>query len=237
MRGRATQALRSRLDSSKAPGMPSLRASRPASPAAGMARGLRAGSLAVLCVSLPLAAHLLARCQAPVWAVVAALTVVAVPAAVVLTRRRLSDNQVVGVLGVSQLAYHLAYALPGVCRAVGADGVPLWTEHAASTHVPSGVLLSGQLVTLLVAARALGLTELLLGRGRPLLAAVGRLLAFVRPSACEPRVHGPRCGHRRRTRRLRSAVLARLRSGRAPPAGVPGPPLVRPMPAGGPCLP
>src|SRR5690606_2526317 len=99
------------------------------------------------------------------------------------------------------LAYHLAYALPGVCRAVGADGVPLWTEHAASTHVPSGVLLSGQLVTLLVAARALGLTELLLGRGRPLLAAVGRLLAFVRPSACEPRVHGPRCGHRRRTRR------------------------------------
>ncbi|MFI5725094.1 hypothetical protein [Streptomyces cyaneofuscatus] len=234
MRGRAAQALRSRPDSSKAPGMPSLRASRPASPAAGMARGLRAGSLAVLCVSLPLAAHLLARCQAPVWAVVAAVAVVAVPAAVVLTRRRLSDNQVVGVLAVSQLAYHLAYALPGVCRAVGADGVPLWTEHAASTHVPSGVLLSGQLVALLVAARALGLTELLLGRGRPLLAAVGRLLAFVRPSACEPRAHGPRRGHRERTRRLRSAVLARLRSGRAPPFG---PPLVRPMPAGGPCLP
>lgn len=70
-----------------------------------MARGLRAGSLAVLCVSLPLAAHLLARCQAPVWAVVAAVAVVAVPAAVVLTRRRLSDNQVVGVLAVSQLAY------------------------------------------------------------------------------------------------------------------------------------
>ncbi|MCD9899620.1 hypothetical protein LUR56_04775 [Streptomyces sp. MT29] len=46
-----------------------------------MARGLRAGSLAVLCVSLPLAAHLLARCQAPVWAVVAAVAVVAVPAA------------------------------------------------------------------------------------------------------------------------------------------------------------
>ncbi|MEW5537133.1 hypothetical protein AB1339_05595 [Streptomyces cyaneofuscatus] len=235
MRGRATQALRSRPDSSKAPGMPSLRASRPASPAAGMARGLRAGSLAVLCVSLPLAAHLLARCQAPVWAVVAAVAVVAVPAAVVLTRRRLSDNQVVGVLAVSQLAYHLAYALPGVCRAVGAEGVPLWTEHAASTHVPSGVLLSGQLVALLVAARALGLTELLLGRGRPLLAAVGRLLlAFVRPPACEPRAHGPRRGHRERTRRLRSAVLARLRSGRAPPFG---PPLVRSMPAGGPCLP
>ncbi|MFF2719345.1 hypothetical protein [Streptomyces sp. NPDC058011] len=214
--------------------MPPLRASRTASPAAGMARGLRAGSLAVLCVSLPLAAHLLERCQAPMRAVVAAVAVIAVPAAVVLTRRRLSDNQVVGVLAVSQLAYHLAYALPGVCRAVGADGVPLWTEHAASTHVPSGVLLSGQLVALLVAARALGLTELLLGPGRPLLAAVGRLLDVVRPPAREPRVHGPRRGHRRRTRRLRSAVLARLRSGRAPPAG---PPLVRPMPAGGPCLP
>lgn len=199
-----------------------------------MARGLRAGSLAVLCVSLPLGAHLLERCQAPMWAVVAAVAVIAVPAAVVLTRRRLSDNQVVGVLAVSQLAYHLAYALPGVCRAVGADGVPLWTEHAASTHVPSGALLSGQLVALLVAARALGLTELLLGPGRPLLAAVGRLLDFVRPPAGEPRVHGPRRGHRRRTRRLRSAVLARLRSGRAPPLG---PPLVRPMPAGGLCPP
>ncbi|MFE4378728.1 hypothetical protein [Streptomyces cyaneofuscatus] len=234
MRGRAAQALRSRPDSSKAPGMPPLRASRPASPAAGMARGLRAGSLAVLCVSLPLAAHLLARCRAPVWAVVVAVAVVAVPAAVVLTRRRLSDHQVVGVLAVSQLAYQLAYALPGVCRAVGADGVRLWTEHAASTHVPSGVLLSGQLVALLVAARALGLTELLLGRGRPWPAAVGRLLAFLRPSACEPRVHGPRRRHRGRTRRLMSAVLARLRSGRAPPLGRP---LGWPMPAGGPCLP
>ncbi|WP_433395662.1 hypothetical protein [Streptomyces sp. CA-146814] len=214
--------------------MPPLRASRPAATAAGMVRGLRAGSLAVLCVSLPLAAHLLARCQAPVWAVVAAVAVVAVPAAVVLTRRRLSDTQVVAVLAVSQLAYHLAYALPGVCRAVGAGGVPLWTGHVASTHVPSGVLLSGQLVALLVAARALGLTELLLGRGRPLLAAVGRLLAFVRPPACEPRVHGARRRHRERTRRPKSAVLARLRSGRAPP---PGPPLLRPMPVGGPCLP
>ncbi|MDT0490925.1 hypothetical protein RM717_10440 [Streptomyces griseus] len=217
--------------------MPPLRPSGPASPAAGVVRGVRAGALAVLCVSLPLAGHLLARCRAPVWGLLAAVAGVAVPAAVVLTRRRLSDTQVVGVLAASQLAYHLAYALPGVCRAVSAGGVPLWTGHAAGTHVPSGVLLSGQLVALLVAARALGLTELLLGRGRPLLAAVGRLLTLVRPPASGLRVPWPHSGHRGRTRRPKSAVLARLRSGRAPPPGGLTPPLSRAIPVGGLCLP
>ncbi|MFE2293011.1 hypothetical protein [Streptomyces sp. NPDC059452] len=218
--------------------MPPLRPPGPASPAAGVVRGLRAGALAALCVSLPLVGHLLARCRAPVWVLLAAVAGVAVPAAVVLTRRRLSDTQVVGVLAASQLAYQLAYALPGVCRAVGTGGVPLWTGHGANTHVPSGVLLSGQLVALLVAARALGLTERLLGQGRPLLAAVGRLLALVRPPAQDDlRVPWPQGGHRGRTRRPKSAVLARLRSGRAPPPGGLAPPLSRTVPAGGLCLP
>ncbi|MFU0437033.1 hypothetical protein ACLZH7_01025 [Streptomyces sp. BG2AG] len=225
-------------DFSESPGMPPLRPPGPASPAAGVVRGVRAGALAVLCVSLPLAGHLLARCEAPTWVLVAMAGMVAGPAAVVLTRRRLSDTQVVGVLAASQLAYHLAYALPGVCRAVGTAGVPLWTGHGATTHVPTGVLLSGQLVALLVAARALGLTQLLLGRGRPLLAAVGRLLTLVRPLASDPRVPWPHGRHRGRTRRPKSAVLARLRSGRAPPPTVLAPPFrTGPAPVGGLCLP
>ncbi|MFE7535275.1 hypothetical protein ACFU67_13500 [Streptomyces rhizosphaericola] len=218
--------------------MPSLRPPGPAFPAAGFVRGVRAAALAVLCVSLPLAAHLLARCEAPAWVLAGTAGAVAGPAAVVLTRRRLSDTQVVGVLAVSQLAYHLVYALPGVCRAVGAGGVPLWAGHGATAHVPSGVLLSGQLAALLVAARALGLTELLLGRGRPLLAAVGRLLTLVRPVARDPGVPWPHGRARGRARRPKSAVLARLRSGRAPPTAVLAPPLCTgPTPAGGLCLP
>lgn len=223
--------------------MPSYSSAPSGSPAAGAARGLRAGLLAVLCVLLPLAGHALSQGHAPRWFIVAAVAVVAVPAAVVLTRRRLTDAQAVGVLAASQLAYHAAYSLPGACRAVtGADGtsagVPTWVEHGANTQLPSGVLLSGHLVTLLVAARLLGVTERLLWQSKPLLTAVRRLLSFVWPLLRGPRARGPVRRRRRSTLRLKPAPWARLRPGRAPPSGGLSPLISsRPASAGGPCLP
>ncbi|MGO4424059.1 hypothetical protein AB4Z54_36550, partial [Streptomyces sp. MCAF7] len=68
-----------------------------ASPASGVLRGVRAGVLAVLCVLLPLVGHVLSQGHTPRWAVVAAMALVAVPGAAVLTRWRLTDTQLLGV--------------------------------------------------------------------------------------------------------------------------------------------
>ncbi|WP_329445986.1 hypothetical protein [Streptomyces canus] len=90
----------------------------PGSPAYGALRGLRAGVLAVLCVLLPLAGHVLSQCHMPQWIIVAATAAVALPGAAVLTRHRLTDTQLLGVPALAQLAYHVAYSLPGACASV-----------------------------------------------------------------------------------------------------------------------
>ncbi|WP_328409944.1 hypothetical protein OG542_09650 [Streptomyces violaceus] len=132
-----------------------------ASPAAGVFRGLRAGVLAVLCVLLPLAGHVLAQCHAPRWIIVAGTAAVAVPGATVLTRRRLTDTQVLAVLAAAQLACHAAYSLPGACAAVAEQGgavggLARLVEHDAVAGPSPGVVSAGQTVTLLLAARLLG---------------------------------------------------------------------------------
>ncbi|MFJ9979430.1 hypothetical protein [Streptomyces cyaneofuscatus] len=185
-----------------------------------MLRGTRAAVLAVLCVLLPMAGHVLSQGHAPQWAVAALVGLVAVPGSVFLTRRRLTDGQLLGVLVAAQIAHHATYALPGMCRAAaGTDaalGVPSWVEHGAALQLPAGVVLSGHLITLVVAARVLGVTEQMLWRSKPLLAAVRRLLAFVWPLIVV-QGHGPQDRLRTTTSPLKPAVLVRLRSGRAPP--------------------
>ncbi|MFB8138878.1 hypothetical protein [Streptomyces parvus] len=193
---------------------------RTASPASAVLRGVRAAVLAVLCVLLPMAGHALTLGHAPQWVVVAMVGLVAVPGAVFLTRRKLTDGQLLGVLVAAQVAHHAAYALPGMCRAAaGADAtshLSAWVEHGAALRLPEGVVLSGHVVALVVAARVLGLTEQMLWRSRPLLDVVVRLLAFVRPLLVV-RGDGPRRRLRTAGTLLKSAVLVLLRSGRAPP--------------------
>ncbi|MGC0206715.1 hypothetical protein [Streptomyces levis] len=185
--------------------MRSLWPTGPASPASGALRGLRAGFLAVLCVLLPSACHVLDRCHAPRWTVVATIAAVALPGCLFLTRRRLSDAQVLGALLAAQATAHAAYALAGVCRAAG---------HATP---PAGALLAGHLITAVVAARLLGVTERLLRQGRPLFTAVRRLLLFAWPLLGRVHGPGPRITVRESASPLRSALLARLHEGRAPP--------------------
>ncbi|MGW4036041.1 hypothetical protein ACWEIM_07080 [Streptomyces sp. NPDC004778] len=174
----------------------------------------------MLCVLLPTAGHALTFGHAPQWAVVAMVELVAVPGAVFLTRRRLTDGQLLGVLVAAQVAHQATYALPGMCRAAaGADAtsdLPAWVEHGATLRLPEGVLLSGHVIALVVAARALGLTEQMLWRSRPLLDVVLRLPACVRPLLVV-RGNGPQRGLRTAGTLLQSALLVRLRSGRAPP--------------------
>ncbi|CAM5730981.1 hypothetical protein SMICM304S_11252 [Streptomyces microflavus] len=136
---------------------------RTASPASGVLRGTRAAVLAMLCVLLPMVGHVLALGHAPQWVIVAAVGLVALPGAVFLTRRRLTDGQLLGVLVAAQVAHHATYALPGMCRAAaGADAtsvLPSWVEHGATLQLPAGSLISGHVITLMVAARVLGVTE------------------------------------------------------------------------------
>ncbi|MEV0318328.1 hypothetical protein ACIBKX_08985 [Streptomyces sp. NPDC050658] len=216
---------------------------RTASPASGALRGMRAGALAVLCVLLPLAGHVASQGQAPCKVIVAAVAMVAVPGAVVLTRHRLTDAQLLGALAAAQLAHHLAYSLPEACAAVTARGesfgdLPSFMAHGSAVGPPSGVLVAGHLVTLLLAAQCLGVTEALLWQSRPLLAAVSRLLVLVWPLLGG--AHGgtgPQRTVRESSSPLKSAVLARLHEGRAPPRPERAPlALFRPLPVGGPCL-
>ncbi|MFC9509415.1 hypothetical protein [Streptomyces sp. NPDC057002] len=191
----------------------------PASPASGVLRGIRAGALAALCVLLPLAGHVLAQCHAPRWIIVAGAAAVAVPGATVLTRRRLTDTQVLAVLAAAQLACHAAYSLPGGC---------------------APVMQAGHAVTLLLAARLLGLTERLLWQSGTLWAVVRRLLLFLWPLLGGRHGNGPQVAVRESSAPPVSALLVRLNEGRAPPRHGRGPfvpPLLRPMPIGGPCLP
>ncbi|MEV4969540.1 hypothetical protein [Streptomyces scopuliridis] len=214
-----------------------------ASPATGALRGLRAGVLAVLCVLLPLAGHALSQGHAPRWIIVAGVAAVVVPSAAALTRHRLTDGQVVGVLAAAQVAYHAAYSLPGACRAVAgggaaAYGLPAVVEHSTVAGPPPAVLLAGHLVTLVIGARLLGVTERLLWQSRPLLMAVGHLLLFIWPLSRTIHRQGPALDIRGDVALLRSAVLARLYAGRAPPRhGLAPFALSRPALIGGPCLP
>ncbi|WP_328769621.1 hypothetical protein [Streptomyces sp. NBC_00286] len=213
------------------------------SPTSGALRALRAGLLAVLCVLLPLAGHVLSQGHAPRWVIVVGMAAVAGPGAAVLTRHRLTDTQLLGVLALAQLAYHLAYSLPGACVAVtGQDGTfggSSWlVEHDAASGPPPGVLLAGHLITLLLAARLMGVTERLLWQSRPLLAALRRLLVFVWPLLNGRHSTGPQIALPDSTSPLMSVLLVRLNEGRAPPSAGHGPfALLRPTPIGAPCMP
>nr|WP_107908476.1 hypothetical protein [Streptomyces chartreusis] len=220
-----------------------LRPAGNASPASGAMRGLRSGVLAALCVLLPLVGHVLTRCHAPRWIIVAAVAAVAVPGAMLLTRRRLTDTQVVGALAAAQIASHLAYALPGACQAMTGGAVPSsglfsLVGHGADASPPAGAVLAGHLVTVVVAARLLGVTERLLWQSRPMLDAVHRLLLFVWPFLGRVHGTGPAAVISEDRTPPRSATPVRRHTGRAPPLSVRvsfAP--FRPMPIGGLLLP
>ncbi|NED19829.1 hypothetical protein G3I31_17235 [Streptomyces sp. SID9913] len=213
-----------------------------ASPASGVLRGLRAGALAVLCVLLPLAGHVLAQCHAPRWIIVAGTAAVAVPSAAVLTRHKLTETQLLAVFAASQLAYHAAYSLPGACAAVAADepggGLSRLIEHDAVAGPPAGVLMAGHLVALLLAVRLLGLGERLLWQSRSLLTVAQRLLVFLWPLLRGRHGSGPQITFPESSAPMVSTLLVRLHEGRAPPQHGRSPFVVfRPMPIGGPSLP
>ncbi|MFC8824272.1 hypothetical protein ACFT9I_02820 [Streptomyces sp. NPDC057137] len=198
----------------------------------------------MLSVLLPLACHALSQGHAPGWLLLATTACLGLPALVCLTGPRLSDSQVLAALAAAQLAYHVAYSLPGACAAVtDPAGLRGLFEHVPAEGPPPEVLVGGQLVTLLIAARLLGVTERLVWRGKPALAALRLLLQFVWPlrqSAHDPR---PVPRSREGSGPPASTVLARLHAGRAPPRRWPGSfapglySLTGPMPVGGPRLP
>lgn len=222
--------------------MPPFSSRRDASPASGAVRAVRAAVLAVLCVLLPMAGQVLTQGHAPQWMIIAVLAVVTVPAALVLTKRKLTDTQLLVAFAAAELTYHLAYSLPGACAAMtgegGAFGLPWLTEHSGPAGPPPAVLVGGHLVTLLLAARLLGVTEQVLWRSTPFVEAVHRILRFVWPL-----LRGTVAGSRpepsltESSAPLTSVFLVREQAGRAPPKPT-RTPLVLPrlLPAAGSCM-
>ncbi|MFD5893149.1 hypothetical protein [Streptomyces sp. NPDC060366] len=205
---------------------------------------MAAGAITVLCVLLPLVCHALSQGHAPGWMLLATTACLGVPAAVCLTGSRLSDSQVLAALAAAQLAYHVAYSLPGACAAVADPaGLRGLFEHGPAGGPSPEVLVGGQLVTLLIAARLLGVTERLVWQSKPVVAALRRLLHFVRPS--RHAAHDPRPDSRSRegSRPTATTVMAGPKAGRAPPRRRSGSfepglySLTGPMPVGGPRMP
>ncbi|MER5967711.1 hypothetical protein [Streptomyces sp. NPDC002057] len=217
------------------------RISHGARPWTGALRGVRAGVLAVLCVLLPLGGHTVLPGHTPRPLVLALVGVVALPLCLVLTRRRLSDAQVLAAFVGAQVAYHLCYVVPGACAALtdaGGDGhLPALVEHTAP-GTGSSVLSGGHAITVLLAARLLGATESLIAHGRPLAESTRRILRALLPLlTVVPAARAPRRRPSTDVAPLLPASLVRPHPGRAPPALVPLPPRpFRPSAVTGLCL-
>ncbi len=193
-----------------------------AAPWAGGLRVVRAGVLAVLCVLLPVGGHALLQGHTPRLLVQAAVAALAVVLCLVLTRRRLSDTQLLAAFLGAQAAYHVCYVIPGACAtltdAPGGGHLAGLAEHATAGPGPS-VLLGGHAVTLLLAARLLGTTESVLAHARPLAESAQRILHALLPLlTVVPAAHGPLRRPATDVAPLRPAALACPCPGRAPPA-------------------
>lgn len=201
--------------------MPALPLPHGPQPWAGALRGVRAGVLAVLCVLLPVGGHALLQGHTPRLLVLVLVAVLALSLCLVLTRRRLTDTQLLAAFAAAQAAYHVCYVLPGACAALTdppRDGhLSGLAEHAAAGPGPS-VLLGGHAVTLLLAARLLGTTESLLVHARPLAESTQLILCALLPLlAVVPTAQGPLRRPGTAVAPLRPAALAYPRPGRAPP--------------------
>ncbi|MFF2775450.1 hypothetical protein ACFVU3_11120 [Streptomyces sp. NPDC058052] len=183
-----------------------------------------AAAVAALCVLLPMAGHLLTQGHLPPWALFAALLGGPVAGACVLSRRRLSDPQLLAALAAAQLAYQLAYAVPGVCALAGLPGGPdTAAGHATAVGAPPEAFLAGHLITLFLAVRLLGVAERLRWHTEPVLAGVAAVLSFLWPPLIV-RGSGPAPVRRPADVRLpHSALVPQPVTGRAPPRGRRGP--------------
>ncbi|MFE5977662.1 hypothetical protein ACFQ64_36495 [Streptomyces sp. NPDC056460] len=182
-------------------------------------RGLWAAIAAAVCVLLPLAGHLLVQGHLPRWMVLSVPLCGAGLAAVVLSRRRLSDTQLLAALVAAQVAYQAAYAVPGVCAVVGVpDGFATSLGHGSAAGVPPEAFAAGHAITLVLAARLLRVFERFRWPTPPVLTALVALLRLV-PQSCEVPGSGPRPA--RRTAQddalPLSRFVARSTAGRAPP--------------------
>ncbi|MFE5661304.1 hypothetical protein ACFQ9H_34605 [Streptomyces sp. NPDC056517] len=190
-----------------------------ASPLPEAMRGLWTAIAAAVCVLLPLAGHLLVQGHLPRWMVLSVLLCGAGSGAVVLSRRRLSDTQLLTALVGAQVAYQAAYAVPGVCAVVGVpDGFATSLGHGAAAGAPPEAFAAGHMITLVLAARLLRVFERFRWQTPPVLTAVVALLRFVW-LCCGVPGSGPRPARRpaQDDALPLSRFIARLHAGRAPP--------------------
>ncbi|MER7760317.1 hypothetical protein [Streptomyces sp. NPDC097619] len=198
-----------------------LRPPRGPRPWSGVWRTAGAGILAVWCVLLPLVGHLPAGATGAHFPLPIVVVGTALLPGLVLTRRRLSDAQVLAALAAAQTAHVACYVLPGACEALAGPGPgprpPLLEQLTAAGPGPLA-LSGGHAVTLLLAVRLLGATQALPREVRPLAAAArGLWYALLPLFAPAPAPTGPAGPRAHGAMVFRPAVLVRLRPGRAPP--------------------
>lgn len=194
-------------------------------PWAGALRAARAGVLSVLCVLLPVGGHALSQGHTGRLPGPAPVTALALSLSLAVTRRRLTDAQLLAAFVGAQLAYHLCYVLPEACSALTDAQAGGGRLTGLAEHVPAGpgpsVLLGGHAVTLVLAARLLGTTESLLLRARPVADSALRIVRALLPLlGAAPAAHRPVPRTLGEVTPLRPAAPAHPRPGRAPPAGV-----------------
>ncbi len=198
----------------------------------------RTAVLAALTVLLPLLCRTAFGARVPVGAAVIGCGSAALLGSLLATRRRLAPEQVLAALGGAQAAFHLGYTLPGACAAAASRAGTGWLEYAPAPGHHSWEAPVGHVVTMVLAARLLGVTDAVLRPLRTLVAAARQRLLLRLPGAVVA------------VRRLplvpasdpaRTAVAFRAppcRGERAPPHRrvIPRVPLpLRPVPGGGAC--
>ncbi|MFE6225022.1 hypothetical protein [Streptomyces sp. NPDC057854] len=169
--------------------------------------------------------HLLTQGHLPRWALLSALVGGPAAGACLLSRRRLTDPQLLAALVGAQLAYQAAYAVPGVCALAGLPGgdTTATAGHAATVGAPPEAFLAGHLITLVLAVRLLGVAQRLRRHTEPVLAVVAALLGFLWPLLTD-RSTGPAPARRPADVRLpHSALVPQPVTGRAPPRRPRGP--------------
>ncbi|MBL1111399.1 hypothetical protein JK364_03080 [Streptomyces sp. 110] len=196
----------------------------------------QAAFLAAAIVLLPLLGQAILAGRLPAGAAVVCCVSAAFLGSLLCARRSLAPQQVLAGLGGAQVALHLGYTLPGVCAAAGSRAGAGWLEYTAASGHPSWEMPVGHAVTVVTAARLLGVMDAVLRPLRTLATAARQRLAL--------RLPGPMAA----VRRLplvpagdpgRTAVAFRApprRGERAPPSRrviprVPSP--IRPVPGGG----
>jgi hypothetical protein len=190
------------------------------SPASGSLRALRAGLVALVCVSFALAGHVMSGGARPSMVGLAAVSFITFAAMLSFTRRERSFGAYFRALLAGQVAFHASFMLGAQHGATAAGShshhaSAELTAQAGSSLLVSPAMAAGHVLAALLAAA-------LLAFGERAVWAAYRVVAFLLTPFLEPAVDYPSSSPRARAQRSSGKaiglLIARSRGRRGPPA-------------------